>query len=973
MRSALAVFALSISSLCLVAQTQPVDLKPFVGKTQFDHIDASWLLPKGRQVIDGVPFQIDGIVELSGTSPRFTNPGRTNLNNIAIGRAFERLDLLLACSRGGFEDGTTFAVLTLHYADNSTGQLRLQYGRHARDWFGPRHNSDPSLLDPNTRLVWQAEHPAAAKRDDHIRLFHAVVENPNPAKEVKALSLEGARARGGLMLAAMSVGPAGLVKVADTLPKPGTHTHNSSTETISLSGHVYGPTGDPISNAVIRVLSVRPPGTNDSVNIFDHPAVNRETHSDRAGKFEFQNVSPNLLYRLLFAARAFQTDLFDGADPLAGEVAIRLKAKAAKPEGFYVHGRLIGPDGKPIIGATVEPDGVGTENSTSWGGRHEFPDLVVSDHEGEFVMARTKPFTRLSLDIKAAGLAPANNVWLQPSNSVQEIKMGVGARIKGRVVKDGAPMPHMRVGIVARDRNSEIFQGNYETTTDANGVFEFKHLPAKTQWFIYGLMNSFKIHGSLRPRPVRTSDHGEVDDVGELPVAAALRVAGEVKTRNGEPLPRGLRIRAGYDTAWDSQSVAADSEGRFTLEGLHPGRVEISLEPRDWKLSGRNHSLDIYNPWYLSGLLERDKTDLVLLIEPGRAEYNSSSQGNGHLPTQDQPNALPLRGVEPDKTPPIVLSGKVVDDETSKPLTHFKVTPGRKPPVTAAPAPQPSVLQSLTKAFRKPPGTPWNELPFWYFHRAEAITNGTFALEFEPLTSTPMLRVEADGYLAEDTPAVAYSTNMIVRLKTGRGPRGVVLRQDGKPAVGAHVVFGADREQFSLNADGTLNAYRNKELLQTTGADGKFAFKPRNNGKMLFIEHSTGWAEVEAEDFTRERTIELQPWAVITGKLVTTNGAPVPNEKMALQMDHDWQLAEPFVNIQERPTTDAQGRFIFKRVPPGKLQLNRLVPSGPSSHTYKLQTPVFNKPGASNDIGNVILDSPPPPPALKEFLKKLGL
>jgi len=97
---------------------------------------------------------------------------------------------------------------------------------------------------------------------------------------------------------------------------------------------------------------------------------------------------------------------------------------------------------------------------------------------------------------------------------------------------------------------------------------------------------------------------------------------------------------------------------------------------------------------------------------------------------------------------------------------------------------------------------------------------------------------------------------------------------------------------------------------------------------------------------------------------------------MALQMDHDWSLGTPFVNIQERPVTDANGKFVFRRVPPGKLQLHRLVPMGPSGGSgasYQLQTPVYSKPGASNDLGNVIIDSPPPPGALKEFLKKLGL
>jgi hypothetical protein len=133
---------------------------------------------------------------------------------------------------------------------------------------------------------------------------------------------------------------------------------------------------------------------------------------------------------------------------------------------------------------------------------------------------------------------------------------------------------------------------------------------------------------------------------------------------------------------------------------------------------------------------------------------------------------------------------------------------------------------------------------------------------------------------------------------------------------------------------------------------------------------------VPAEDWTRERSIELESWAIMSGRLVRSNGVAVAGERMALQMDRDWNLGTPFVNIQERPVTDANGRFMFRRVPPGKLTLHRLVPMGPSGgsgSSYQLQTPVYSKPGASNDLGNVIIDSPPPPPALKEFLKKLGL
>src|SRR4026209_1554390 len=100
-----------VTSGVAFAEIHSVDLKPFVGKTQFEDIDAAWLLPKGRQVVNGVPFQIDGVVEIAGTSPRFANAGPTHITHAPVGRSGERLHLLLAASRGGFDDGTPFAKL----------------------------------------------------------------------------------------------------------------------------------------------------------------------------------------------------------------------------------------------------------------------------------------------------------------------------------------------------------------------------------------------------------------------------------------------------------------------------------------------------------------------------------------------------------------------------------------------------------------------------------------------------------------------------------------------------------------------------------------------------------------------------------------------------------------------------------------------------------------------------------------------
>ena len=132
-------------------QTQPLDLKARVGLSPFETINADWLLPRGRQVLDGTPFQIDGVILLYATNPaQRARPGRTNVNDIAVGQRFERLHLL-AGSHSSTADGTVIAKFQLHYADGSNTALEVRYGDHVRNWFGPWHKADVPLLDPNAR------------------------------------------------------------------------------------------------------------------------------------------------------------------------------------------------------------------------------------------------------------------------------------------------------------------------------------------------------------------------------------------------------------------------------------------------------------------------------------------------------------------------------------------------------------------------------------------------------------------------------------------------------------------------------------------------------------------------------------------------------------------------------------------------------------------------------------------------------
>jgi hypothetical protein len=686
--------------------SQTLDLKAFVGPSPFVTVNVEWLLPRGRQVLDGTPFQIDGVILLYATNyAQRAKPARTNINGIAVGQRFDRLHLL-AGSHSSAPDGTTIARIRLHYADGSHAMVDVRYGNQVRNWFGPWHKADRPLLDPNVREVWRAQCSPAATTDNYIRLFHVALTNPVPEREVRSLSLESAKQQAGLMIAAISVGASNAEPLPDTqsaLKSPYPDLRPRSGELVRGEGVVKTKDGQPIAGALVRVGGFRDFEANDFDSSGEGSAIGAEARTDAAGHFTLPPLLDNKLYRLLVAADGFEPAPYGGADPKSDPIEIRL---APEPEpgqaGKYaVRARLIDSKGQPVALAFVEPNGISTTpGSRSWGGSHGFPEQLLSNTNGEFTLARNEPFLRLQVEIHAAGLAPAS-VWLDVTNTVTTIELGIGAVVRGRVLKDGKPLPGVRVGISGKDRSSDVFAGHYEARVGTDGTFAFNHLPPNTEWYFYGLMDSLKPHGALPPTLVQTSADGETTDLGDLAVIAGLRLGGQVQTRHGEPLPKGVKVRVGYDTAWDSQSAPVDDKGQFELDGLPHGQVEVSLNQRGWRLAAVNRSLDIWNSRQLTGLLEEDKHDLLLVIEKGDMQYNYGASGNGQLPSQDWPQQRPIAGAEKSGPPPIVLAGRIVDDKTGEPIPRATVVPGYKPPVSAMPRSAKPILNQMLEPFTR--------------------------------------------------------------------------------------------------------------------------------------------------------------------------------------------------------------------------------------------------------------------------------
>ena len=184
-----------------------VDLTSFTNASLRD----SWLpattdddlaaLAIGRQTLGGVPFQVDGIVQLSGAASESAAGFPTAIKNIKIDRSFTKLHLLHACA-GKETDGVVIAKIIIHYTDGLQRELPIAYGSQTRDWqfwdFEPLNDSDSAM-------AWTGENLYVRAQKGSLRLYRTTCTNPRPQSQVVGIDYVSAQSRSAPFMVALSV------------------------------------------------------------------------------------------------------------------------------------------------------------------------------------------------------------------------------------------------------------------------------------------------------------------------------------------------------------------------------------------------------------------------------------------------------------------------------------------------------------------------------------------------------------------------------------------------------------------------------------------------------------------------------------------------------------------------------------------------------------------------------------------------
>jgi hypothetical protein len=411
-----------------------------------------------------------------------------------------------------------------------------------------------------------------------------------------------------------------------------------------LLGRVVREDGTPVTNATVFIYSAAPKQGTGALcpSCYADCAKTAKTAAD--GTFIIESLDPDLIFRLLVVAPGCESTFVGKTDPAEGRKEIKLtrlsEAKLKSPS--RIAGVVINEKGEPLVGATIEPEGVTYgPGMTSWGGTERYVDPVaVTDERGRFWLFCTNDVQLVHAVVEARGVAK-RRIGLKPGRD-HLVRMEEGVTVKGAVFRDGKPAPGVVLGLVSADRTCGNFLRCDEQSTDEDGWFLFPNVPPLREFVLYSTMSSLGGKGVIPSKGFTTGPTGSEKDLGKIELQPGFRVAGRVVLSDGKPVPDQTRIFLWREKAWDHAEAVLDAGGRFEFRGVPAEPVGLNVRIKGYKFSKRNPSLDWLNGG-LVGRVDGDITDLTLLMEPGEWRYDGEE--GGAPDGESQPREKPLRGV----------------------------------------------------------------------------------------------------------------------------------------------------------------------------------------------------------------------------------------------------------------------------------------------------------------------------------------
>jgi uncharacterized GH25 family protein len=384
-----------------------------------------------------------------------------------------------------------------------------------------------------------------------------------------------------------------------------------------LSGQVLTQGGSPIPKASVYVYTAAPRVGTSPYCPSCYPDCGKTRTSGKDGQFVVPALSDSLLFQILVVAPGYEPTFAKKVDPLAGPLEVRLEQRDPKrvDPARAVVGRVVDPEGKPVVGATLEPEGFHEGDGGSYGYYPGTDPIAITDEMGSFALVTAQPKGSWDLRVRARDLSPVAVQEAPTGGPPLTIVMQRGATLTGRVMHAGQPLPGVVVGVdQVANRGGSMSFGREQIATDESGRFTIFNVTPGQDYWLYGKLESFRPYGVASSTRVTVGERDSLVAVPALEVGPAHHIAGSVRLTDGKPLPPGTRVIVSREPLGGSATVLVDPDGHWETGGIPHETISVVTQVPGYRLSRST-------PGYMDRMgrtvvVDRDRNDVDLVLDP---------------------------------------------------------------------------------------------------------------------------------------------------------------------------------------------------------------------------------------------------------------------------------------------------------------------------------------------------------------------